>query len=165
MPARALASYDPMTRILARGAFLFCSLLAGCAAREPAPAAPAQEVASTWQAGAHRQGPQCVGLARADELLCRADRLLIQARVIGDHELVACYRQRGAELRAGYRAAADTRALLDEATVDQALHRERLDAAEHVLERSYGRLEGCERPTRREADTLRVTVPALPADG
>lgn len=165
MPGNRRASYGSMTRTLRRSAPLLGLILAACAAREAPPPATIDPPSTQWEAGARGQGPRCVGLARPDELLCRADRLLIQARSGGDPDLLACYRQRGAELRAGYRSASDTRARLGESAGNHTLERARLEAAEDALERSYVRLASCQRPVQREADSLRVTVPPLPADG
>jgi hypothetical protein len=118
----------------------------------------------SWVLVEQTDGPGCFGLARPEELLCRADRRVIQARAAGDAKLVSCYRRRSSELRMAYRLAEASREHLRTGEGDE-LDRERLGAAEKALERGYASLERCAAPPGGDRDTLRVITPALPTVG
>lgn len=118
----------------------------------------------TWALAEHAEGPGCFGLSRADELLCRADRRVIQARAAGNEKLVACYRRKGSELRTAYRIAEESRERIRANGEAAMLAKERLSAAEQALERDYASLEGCAGPVGKEPDSVRVIVPPLPND-
>lgn len=128
-------------------------------------ARPVAETAipASWVLAEHADGPGCFGLSRADELLCLADRRVIQARSMGNDELVACFRRRGTELRTAYRLAEATREHLRTTGESASIDRARLAAAERVLERDYASLESCAGPMGRERDSVRVIAPDLPA--
>ena len=90
----------------------------------------------------------CLALSRPDELLCRADKRLMEARKLGDSVSVQCYTDKGRQMRASWRSALVNRERLQSVAIgDQSvsLERERIDAAGQSLERVFGTLEDCER--------------------
>jgi hypothetical protein len=89
----------------------------------------------------------CLALSRADELLCRADKRLMQARRNGDEASVRCYTDKGRQMRASWRSSLVNQERLKSVVDDQngSLERERIDAAGQSLERVFGTLEDCER--------------------
>ena len=115
-----------------------------------------------WSRG-REVGPRCMDLAHEDELLCRADRRLMEARAGGDERTLACYVRKGRELRTAYRMAEDTRARL--ASGESTIDRERLVYAERLIERSFVELEACNGPLDGEGDSVKVEKPAdLPGE-
>lgn len=169
-PKRSARAQVPL-RVLAV-VTLGMSALAGCGASRPlvqvtdaasADADPAERPAS-WSRG-HGIGPRCLDLSHADELLCRADKRLMEARAWGDEKALACYVRKGRELRTAYRLGEDTRNRLRSG--DSAIDRERLAYADRLLERSFVELEACNGPLDGEGDSVKVEAPKdLPlADG
>lgn len=111
---------------------------------------------TSWDHG-HSVGPRCLDLEHEDELLCRADKRLMEARAWGDEKALACYVRKGKELRTAYRMAQDTRERLKSG--DSPLDRERLAYADRLLERSFVELEACNGPLDGEGDSVKVEKP------
>lgn len=132
--------------------------LAGCGASRPmVDVAASGERPSSWSRGGD-VGPRCVDLAHQDELLCRADKRLIEARAWGDEKALACYVRKGRELRTAYRLGEETRERLRAA--ETPIDLERLAYADRLLERSFVELEACNGPLDGEADSVKVEKPA-----
>jgi hypothetical protein len=132
--------------------------LSGCSsAREPNDPS-SMDRAPAWF-HAHDVGPRCDDMERDEELLCRADKRLMQARESGDDRAVACYDRKSRELRTAYRLAQDTKERLKSS--ENAVDRERLTYADKTLERNFVELEACNGPLDGEGDEVRVTRPEL----
>lgn len=143
------------------------SVLAGCGASSPLvqiSAAGAAERPSSWSRG-REVGPRCLDLDHADELLCRADKHLMEARAWGDEKALACYVRKGKELRTAYRLGEETRNRLKSG--ESVIDRERLAYADRLLERSFVELQACNGPLDGEGDSVKVEAPKdlPPADG
>ncbi len=110
----------------------------------------------SWSRG-HDIGPRCLDLDHADELLCRADKRLMEPRAWGDEKALACYVRKGRELRTSYRMGEDTRNRLK--SVETTIDRERLAYADRLLERSFVELEACNGPLDGEGDSVKVEAP------
>lgn len=134
--------------------------LAGCGASSTPlleTADASSERPSSW-GRSHGVGPRCLDLEHEDELLCRADKRLMEARAWGDEKALACYVRKGKELRTAYRMAQETRERLKSG--DSAIDRERLAYADRLLERSFVELEACNGPLDGEGDSVKVEKPA-----
>ncbi|MFO0612833.1 MAG: hypothetical protein U0414_09610 [Polyangiaceae bacterium] len=143
------------SRAFAAAALL--ATLAGCGSTATLlQTADAPERPSTWSRGGEI-GPRCLDLDHEDELLCRADKRLMEARTWGDERALACYVRKGRELRTAYRMAQNTRERLKSG--ESAVERERLVSADRLLERSFVELEACNGPLDGEADSVRVERP------
>lgn len=146
------------------------SALAGCSSSRPL--VQINDGDSTHHGGAERPsswsrgrdiGPRCLDLDHADELLCRADKRLMQARASGDEKALACYVRKGKELRTAYRMGEETRNRLKSG--ESVIDRERLAYADRLLERSFVELEACNGPLDGEGDSVKVEAPKdLPLD-
>ena len=104
----------------------------------------------------------CLALSRADELICRADKRLMQARRNGDAVSVQCYTDKGRQMRASWRSSlVNQERLKSTGEQNTSLERERIDAAGQSLERVFGTLEDCER--RKDAwSGVKVEAPNQP---
>jgi hypothetical protein len=140
----------------------FAIALAGCSASPPlVQTADSTGRPSSWSRGGEI-GPRCLDLAHEEELMCRADKRLMQARSWGDEKALACYVRKGKELRTAYRMEQDTRERLKSG--DSMIDRERLAYADRLLERSFVELEACNGPLDGEGDSVKVERPKdLPA--
>jgi hypothetical protein len=122
------------------------SVLAACAPPPLAGAAPEPAPAPLVFDRDRFAEQACAGLPRADEILCRADKRLIEARAAGDSVAVACHLAVGRELRAAARTVHEGRDARDE-------DRER--AGMQAMERRVAAIAKCDAPA---AATTRVSA-------
>lgn len=104
----------------------------------------------------------CFGLGRADEIVCRSDHRIAEARESGDSAVLACVARRSSELRATYRNAEGARELARSGTLGD-IDRARLDLAERNLERQLAAIDDCWPAPTQKADSVRMFAPNLPA--
>lgn len=140
--------------------------LLGCAGTTPEATTAAsdgvaiRDVAPTTRPAAVTAG--CFGLGRADEIVCRSDHRILEARDSGDSAVLACVARRGSELRATYRNAEATREAARSGALGD-VERARLDLAERNLERQLAAIDDCWPAPTQKADSVRMFAPNLPA--
>lgn len=151
----ATASYARAAVVLCLGALVGCT--AGPEATTPDEVVPAPTGPSRIAAIAG-----CFGLARADEIVCRSDHRIREARDSGDSAVLGCVARRSSELRATYRNAEAAREAARSGVLAD-VDRARLDLAERNLERQLAAIDDCWPEPAQKADSVRVFAPDLPA--